>query len=294
MDFAEDTATDAVVDSFAATPDPRLREVLESLTRHLHDAVRETRPSVAEWQAAIDFLTRTGQACTETRQEFILLSDILGVSMLVETVNGDDPGAATTESTVLGPFHMTESPPRQLGASIDQVGTGQPCVITGTVTGTGGSPVPGASVDVWQSDEHGYYDVQQPQSQPPGNNRGLFRADDRGRFWFRTVTPRYYPIPHDGPAGELLAATKRHPYRPAHVHFLVSAPGYRTLTTHLFPAGGEYLDSDAVFAVKRNLVADFALVEDPDEAARYGVTAPFRVAHFDIVLTAGGDQTAVA
>lgn len=283
MDFTESSATEAVLDSFAETDDPRLRELLGSIVRHLHEIVRETRPTIAEWETAIDFLTRTGQKCTDVRQEFILLSDILGVSMLVETINGDTAPEAT-ESTVLGPFHMVESPPRELGDSIDLVGTGERCVVTGTVTTVDGKPVPGATLDVWQADENGFYDVQQPDKQPSGNNRGLFTADDEGRFWFKTVTPRYYPIPTDGPAGELLAATARHPYRPAHIHFLVSAPGCETLTTHVFPAGGEYIDSDAVFAVKGNLVREFGVVDDAERAREYGTTAPFRTAHFDIVL----------
>jgi hydroxyquinol 1,2-dioxygenase len=248
--------TDEVVASFANTPDPRLRELLTALVRHLHAFARETEPTLAEWEYAIDFLTRTGQKCDENRQEFILLSDVLGISMLVETINNDrDDGA--TESTVLGPFHVVRSPVRELGDTIDLVGTGQPCLIEGRVLNRSGEPVPGAKLDVWQANDQGFYDVQQPDGQPPGNGRGLFTADAEGRYWFRTIVPSYYPIPSDGPVGALLAATNRHPYRPAHVHFIVTAPGYRTLTTHIFVAGSEYLDSDAVFAVKESLITDF-------------------------------------
>jgi catechol 1,2-dioxygenase len=283
MDFTEDTATGAVVASVAGTPDPRLREILGSLVRHLHGFVREVEPTFEEWERAIGFLTETGQRCDDTRQEFILLSDVLGVTMLVDAINHRKASEAT-ESTVLGPFHMVESPPRELGDSIDLVATGQPCVVTGRVVSLDGAPLPGAQVDVWQADDHGFYDVQQPGAQPPGNGRGLFSCDGEGRFWFRTVTPSAYPIPTDGPVGRLLTASGRHPYRPAHIHFIVAAGGHLPVTTHVFVAGSEYLDSDAVFAVKQSLVRDFSEVDDPAEAARYGVEVPFRHADFEVVL----------
>ncbi len=280
-DVSAEPATSTVVDSFRDTPDPRLRDILGALTRHLHAFVREVRPSVAEWEQAIEFLTGVGQTCTDTRQEFILLSDVLGVSMLVETMNAQHTGTA---STVLGPFHMTESPRRALGDSIDLMGTARPCVISGRVLGADGEPVPGADIDVWQCTEDGFYDVQQPDVQPPGNGRGRFTTDQDGRYWFRTVVPSHYPIPTDGPVGRLLDSSKRHPYRPAHVHFIAGADGYQELTTHVFVAGGPYLDSDAVFAVKPSLVVDFAESPDEADAASYGVTAPFVHAQFDIVL----------
>ncbi|MER6182962.1 intradiol ring-cleavage dioxygenase [Streptomyces sp. NPDC001652] len=273
--------TDAVVDSFDGTTDPRLRALLAALTRHLHAFVRETEPTMAEWEQAVDFLTATGQACTDTRQEFILLSDVLGVSMLVETVNSDEGG---TESTVLGPFHMTESPVRALGADIDLVGGGEPCVVSGRVLSADGTPLPGALLDVWQADGNGFYDVQQPEVQPAGNGRGLFTADDEGRFWFRTCVPSPYPIPTDGPVGKLLRATGRHPYRPAHIHFIAAADGHEPVTTHIFVAGSDYLDSDAVFAVKRSLVQDFTPTDDPFLAREFAVPNPFRHACFDLVL----------
>ncbi|MFD4526171.1 intradiol ring-cleavage dioxygenase [Streptomyces sp. NPDC058470] len=277
--------TDEVVDSFRRTADPRLRELLTALTRHLHAFVRETEPTMQEWERAIGFLTATGQMCTDTRQEFILLSDVLGVSMLVETVNGHrDPGA--TESTVLGPFHMTQSPVRELGANIDLVGSGEPSVVSGRVLSADGTPLPGAVLDVWQADPEGFYDVQRPDIQPAGNGRGLFTADVEGRFWFRTCVPSPYPIPTDGPVGELLKATDRHPYRPAHIHFIASAAGHDPVTTHMFVAGSAYLDSDAVFAVKESLIQDFAETDDPSLARKFGVPNPFRYAHFDLVLEA--------
>ncbi|MGP3916596.1 dioxygenase family protein [Nonomuraea sp. 10N515B] len=281
MDFSVESATATVVESFRDTRDPRLRAVLESLTRYLHAFVREVRPSLAEWNQAIEFLTAVGQTCTDTRQEFILLSDVLGVSMLVETVNAQQTGTA---GTVLGPFHMTESPPRALGDSIDLIGGARRCVVSGWVTGGAGEPVGGAQVDVWQCTEEGFYDVQQPDLQPPGNGRGLFTTDDDGRYWFRTVVPSHYPIPTDGPVGRLLEATERHPYRPAHIHFLVTAPGYEELTTHAFVAGSPYVDSDAVFAVKQSLVVDFTESHDESAAAAFGVATPFIHARFDIVL----------
>nr|QEG99908.1 catechol 1,2-dioxygenase [Streptomyces canus] len=273
--------TESVVDSFDATADPRLRALLAALTRHLHAFVRETEPTMAEWERAVDFLTATGQTCTDTRQEFILLSDVLGVSMLVETLNSDEGG---TESTVLGPFHMTESPGRALGADIDLVGGGEPCVVSGRVLSADGTPLPGALLDVWQANDQGYYDVQQPEIQPAGNGRGLFTADDEGRFWFRTCVPSPYPIPTDGPVGRLLTAAGRHPYRPAHIHFIATAEGHTPVTTHIFVAGSDYLDSDAVFAVKRSLVQDFTQTDDPSLAREFDVPNPFRHARFDLVL----------
>lgn len=282
-DFTEETAADAVAASFADTPDPRLREVMTSLVAHLHAFVREVRPTTAEWERAIGFLTATGHKCDDTRQEFILLSDVLGVSMLVETINGD-PSADVTASTVLGPFHMVESPVRELGETIDLVGAGTPCVVTGRVVSAAGTPLPGARVDVWQANDAGFYDVQQPDVQPAGNGRGLFTADGEGRFWFRTVTPSHYPIPTDGPVGRLLTDTGRHPYRPAHIHLIVAAERHRTVTTHVFVADSRYLESDAVFAVKQSLIREFTLSDDPELAARFGVATPFRHTHVDVVL----------
>jgi catechol 1,2-dioxygenase len=275
--------TQAVVDSFEGTADPRLRGLLTALSRHLHAFARETRLRQEEWERAIGFLTATGQMCTDTRQEFVLLSDVLGVSMLVETINSDGRGTAT-ESTVLGPFHMTESPVRELGADIDLVGGGDPCVVSGRVLSRDGTPLPGAAVDVWQADGNGFYDVQRPDVQPPGNGRGLFTADAEGRFWFRTCVPSPYPIPTDGPVGDLLRATARHPYRPAHIHFIASAEDHVPVTTHIFVAGSDYLDSDAVFAVKPSLVQEFTQTDDPSLAREFGVPNPFRHARFDLVL----------
>ena len=281
--FSEQRSAEVVAASFGNAPDPRLREVLTALVRHLHGFVKEVELTEAEWAAAIDFLTRTGQKCDDTRQEFILLSDVLGVSMLVETVNHRSEGTAT-ESTVLGPFHVVESPPRELGDTIALDGKGTPALVSGRVTGPDGEPIPGAVVDVWQANEDGFYDVQQPGVQPPGNLRGLFTADLDGRYRFTSVVPRFYPIPADGPVGELLAVTGRHPYRPAHLHFIVSAPGHRPVTTHVFVADSPYLDSDAVFGVKESLVREVPEVDDPARAAEAGLPNPFRTLTFDLSL----------
>ncbi|MEV5541971.1 dioxygenase [Saccharopolyspora shandongensis] len=287
MDFNESTTLDAVLTSFENAADDRTKQVLQAVTRHLHELVREVRPSMREWEQAIAFLTEVGNRCDDTRQEFVLLSDVLGVSMLIETMNGAPAG---TEGTVLGPFHMVDSPARELGDTIDLIGGGTPCVVSGAVTDPSRTPLPGATVDVWQCNEDGFYDVQQPDTQPPGNGRGLFHTDHNGRYWFRTVVPSHYPIPTDGPVGRLLHSAGRHPNRPAHIHFIAHAPGHRSVTTHVFVADSPYVDSDAVFAVKRSLIVDFAESTDAGEAARYGVTAPFRHARFDIHLAPEGDQ----
>ena len=294
MDFSESDSVEAVLASFADTPDPRLHEVVDSLVRHLHGFLREVRPSIAEWEQGIEFLTAIGQKCDEHRQEFILFSDVLGASMLVETMEASRQAGRASEatgeethataSTVLGPFHVVRSPERALGDTIDSVGAGEACLLEGSVSAPDGTPVPGARIDVWQADDKGFYDVQVPDAQPLGNGRGLFTADDEGRFWFRSIVPAYYPIPTDGPVGALLLATKRHPYRPAHIHFIVTADGYRPLTTHIFVAGSPYIESDAVFAVKKSLIKDFVEVDDPDQAGRYGINGPFSLAEFDIIM----------
>jgi protocatechuate 3,4-dioxygenase beta subunit len=291
--FTEEGSAEVVAASFANTPDPRLRQVLTSLVQHLHAFVKDVELTEEEWGFAIDFLTRTGHMSNEVRQEFILLSDVLGISMLVETIN-HRTGGTSTESTVLGPFHMVESPKRELGDDINLDRKGTPCLVSGRVTGPEGEPLAGASVDVWQTNEDGFYDVQQPDIQPPGNLRGLFTTDDDGRFWFRSVVPRYYPIPDDGPVGQLLAATGRHPNRPAHLHFIVAAPGYRPVTTHVFVADSPYLDSDAVFGVKESLIREVPEVDDPARAAEVGLANPFRTLTFDLTLLRAGDAPPAA
>jgi protocatechuate 3,4-dioxygenase beta subunit len=282
-DFAEENSEAAVLDSLRDTPDPRLREVLTALARHLHAFVKEIEPTQDDWQHGIDFLTAVGRMCDETRQEFVLLSDVLGVSMLIDAINHRRQ-AGTTDSTVLGPFHMVESPPRDLGADISLDRTGDLCVLTGRVRTADGTPLPGAQVDIWQANGEGYYDVQQPGVQPERNLRGLFTTDRDGRYWLRTVVPLHYAIPDDGPVGRLLAATRRHPYRPAHIHVIAAAEGHLPVTTHLFIEGSPYLDSDTVFGVKHSLIRPVLTINDPTRAAEFGVTAPFRLIEFDVVL----------
>lgn len=248
--------TRASIASFSHTPDPRLRQISEALVRHLHAFVVEVQPAQEEWEAAIGFLTRVGHTCQGARQEFILLSDVLGVSMLVDEINApEDDGA--TESTVLGPFFVDNPPRAAQGADLAAgVEGGEPLSIEVQVTDVGGSPLPGAQVDIWQCAADGLYDVQRDLPQGEHELRGRFQAGSDGRVRCRSIVPVPYQIPADGPVGDLLAATGRHPWRPAHVHFRISARGYTTLTTHLFPQGDPYLKSDAVFAVKQSLVVE--------------------------------------
>jgi catechol 1,2-dioxygenase len=284
-DFSEATATDAVVDSFSSTPDPRLREVLESFTRHLHGFVREVEPTQGEWEAAIGFLTEVGHISDDRRQEFILLSDVMGVSMLVDAINNRRPVGAT-ESTVLGPFHVVESPVRALGDDLAETHEAPRCLVRGRVLDLDGRPLSAALVDVWQADDQGFYDVQK--DDPAPDLRGLFTTDDDGRFWFRTIVPLHYPIPDDGPVGALLRATGRHPYRPAHIHFIAGAAGHGPVTTHLFVEGSPYLDDDTVFGVKESLVRPVVLEDDPETATRLDLPNPFQVIDFDITLAGTG------
>ncbi len=281
--FDEEHSAAIVAASFAGSPNDRLRQIMASLVHHAHAFVKDVGLTVDEWAEGIRFLTETGQECSDTRQEFILLSDVLGISMLVETLDNRADGGLT-ESTVEGPFHMVASPPRALGDTIDETGNGESCLVTGRVTDSIGAPVPGAHVDVWQADADGFYDVQRPGEVPELNLRGLFTADEDGTFTFKTVVPRHYPIPTDGPVGALLGATRRHPNRAAHLHVQVSAPGIRTLTTHLFVAGSPYLDSDAVFGVKASLIREFAEVDDAARAAEEGLPNPFRWVDFPITV----------
>jgi hydroxyquinol 1,2-dioxygenase len=254
-DLDEQSITTAVIERFAEVPDPRLKRILCSLVKHTHDFVRDVELTEAEWFAAIDFLTRTGQACTGTRQEFILLSDTLGVSMLVDAINHRQPAGAT-ETTVLGPFYVNDPPVLPNGADIAEGHVGTPLWVSGTVTTPGGTPLSGAHVDVWHSDEDGFYDVQKPDAVTAQRARFVTAAD--GSFGFWTLVPCFYPVPHDGPVGAMLKASQRHPYRPAHIHFMIANPRFDTLVTHLFIAGDPYLDSDAVFGVKRSLIVELA------------------------------------
>ncbi|MET8427615.1 dioxygenase [Nocardia sp. NPDC004860] len=283
--FTEEASAEVTAAAFDGTPDARLREILQRLTHHVHAFVKDIGLTQSEWEQGIEFLTATGQKCDATRQEFILLSDVFGVSMLVDAITHRVPRGAT-ESTVLGPFHMTESPRRELGENISAGEGGDPCLILGTVRSVDGEPIPDAVVDVWQADDHGFYDVQNPGTTPAGNLRGLFTTDPKGSFHFRTIVPAPYPIPTDGPVGMLLERAHRHPYRPAHIHFIAQADGCRPLITHIFVAGSPYLDSDAVFGVKDSLITAFRTIDDPVLAQRYGMPNPCTVARIDLVLAA--------
>ncbi|MGW2564544.1 maleylacetate reductase and hydroxyquinol 1,2-dioxygenase domain-containing protein [Streptomyces sp. NPDC001514] len=248
--------TDQVVASFADAPDPRVGQLLGDLVRHLHHFVTSNDVTESEWQYAIDFLTRTGQLCTSTRQEFVLLSDTLGVSSIVDLLtNSRTP--QTTPSAVLGPFYTDGPPETAHGADISQGVAGTPLWADIRITDTDGLPVPDAVVDVWQANKDGFYDVQLPECEGPVL-RGRLRTDDQGRLRFWTILPAEYPIPDDGPVGQMLKAVNRHPYRAPHLHFMISAPGHRRLVTQLFVKGGPYMDSDTVFGVKEGLVVDFA------------------------------------
>lgn len=235
--------------------DPRLRTVMLSLVRHLHAFAGEVQLTEAEWFKSIEFLTRCGHITDDKRQEYILLSDVLGLSMLTIALNNEKP-AGCTEATVVGPFHVEGAPRYELGADIANGARGTPCLVRGTVRGVGGEPVPGAHIDVWQSDEEGLYDVQRP-GIDHAQARGVFQADEAGGFHFRSILAMPYQIPSDGPVGDLLQATGRHPWRPAHLHFLIEAPGYERLITHVFRRDDPYLDSDAVFGVRESLIADW-------------------------------------
>jgi catechol 1,2-dioxygenase len=267
----------------SADSNPRLRQVMTSIISHVHAIVREVEPTQDEWFQAIMFLTRTGQLCDDVRQEFILLSDTMGVSMLVDAIN-NRKGQGGTESTVLGPFYAAGSPELPLGANIAREPGGRPCFLSGHVRAPDGSPIEGARLDVWHSNSEGFYNVQQLDSQPAGNLRGVFRTDADGRWWFQSMMPSSYPVPEDGTVGNLLRAMGRHAWRPAHVHFIISAPGFETLTTHLFVNGDEYLDSDAVFGVKDSLIVDFVRHDDPGEIAERGLSEPFFTAEYEFVL----------
>ncbi|MFD8816234.1 dioxygenase [Streptomyces sp. NPDC059627] len=246
--------TRRVLESFDGCTDPRLRQVLQSLVDHLHAFVREVRLTEQEWDTGIEFLTRTGHITDERRQEFILLSDVLGASMQTVAVNNEAYGDAT-EATVFGPFFVENSPEIAQGGDLSFGATGQPCWVEGTVTDTAGKPVPGARIEVWEADEDGFYDTQYGDERVAARAHLFTDAEGRYRFWGLTPTP--YPIPHDGPVGCLLKATGRSPMRASHLHFMVSAPALRTLVTHIFVSGDEHLASDSVFGVRESLVKDF-------------------------------------
>ena len=284
----ENDITAAVLERFSATPDPRLRQIMLGLIKHLHEFVKEVELTETEWFQAIEILTEAGKMCSDKRQEFILFSDTLGVSMVVDLIGHRKPEGAT-ESTVFGPFHRLNAPDLPPGGNIahrDAVGI--PALVSGRVLDLDGKPIANAELDVWQAQTNGLYDSQDEKPDEL-HMRGKFRTDSEGRYLLRSVVPVNYPIPSDGPVGAMLKATGRHPWRPAHIHFVVTADGYDPVTTHIFDRTDPYLESDAVFAVKDSLICDFTRHEQPTpEAAKLGIIGPVYTAAFDFVLKPAG------
>jgi protocatechuate 3,4-dioxygenase beta subunit len=276
-------AITAIVQSRISPKTPaRLKRVMNSLIKHLHDFVRDVELTEAEWWTAIDFLTRTGQMCDDKRQEFILLSDTMGVTMLTDAINHRKAGNAT-ESTIFGPFYRGGAPELPFGGSIQSAAGGEPAVLTGRVLDTRGKPIANATLDVWETDDDGMYDSQVGDGSQL-NLRGVFRTNARGEYKIVAIKPVPYPIPSDGPVGQMLKALGRHPYRPAHIHVIAAAAGYEAVTTHIFASDSKYLDGDAVFGVKDSLIADFVVNRSASAAAGHGVSAPFYDVRFDFVL----------
>lgn len=282
--FEEERSAEIVNARITDAASPRLRDVMSVLTRHLHAAVKEIEPTHEEWFTAIEFLTRTGHMCTDWRQEYILLSDVLGVTMLVDAINHRRPSGATP-NTILGPFYVDDAPRYENGANICLDGKGEPTLVSGRVLDTDGNPIVGATLDIWQTNDDGFYDVQQKGLQPEYNLRGLFTTDADGCYAFRTVKPRHYPIPADGPVGKLLGQLGRHPNRAAHLHFIVTAPGYDQVITHIFTPDCPYLHEDTVFGVKKELIAEFTTQTDAATARRYDLQVPYLAVNWDFVLT---------
>ena len=284
----EHDLTASVLARVGSAADPRFKEVMAALIRHLHDFVREVGLTEDEWFECIKFLTATGQKCDGKRQEYILLSDVLGVSMLVDAINHRRPRGAT-ENTVLGPFYVHGAPEIRNGDDMAAGWKGEPTYVTGRVLDGAGKPIRSALLDIWQSSADGRYDVQLSDSGEK-QLRARLRADDEGRFRFRTIKPTPYPVPTDGPVGLILERMGRHPMRPAHLHFIVSASGYETVVTHIFVKGDPYLGSDVVFGVKESLVVEFKRIDSAAEASKVGLAAPFFAASYDFVLSSASRE----
>jgi len=278
----ENTITEAVLARHKDAPNARLKEIMTSLVKHLHAFAREVELTEEEWFAGIRFLTEVGHITDGKRQEFILLSDTLGVSMLVIAMNNRKPPGCT-EATVFGPFHVEGAPRYPLGADVANGARGEPCFVRARVRSIDGKPVGGATIDVWQADETGLYDVQYKDLEQH-RARGVLQAGPDGEFHFRTILASAYPIPHDGPVGRMLAALDRHPWRPAHLHFMIKAPGYETLVTHVFRNGDKYLDSDAVFGVRSSLIADWIWHEPGTAPDGTRMEKPYYTLDFEFVL----------
>jgi hydroxyquinol 1,2-dioxygenase len=287
----EQNLTDVALERWQAVPDPRLRQVMQSLIKHLHAFVRDIEPTSAEWYTAIDFLTRIGQTCDAKRQEFILFSDVTGVSMLVDSINHRlDSGA--TPTTVEGPFHVADAPELPDGGNMAAGAPGIACFVTGTVTGLDGKPVANASLDMWSTDGEGLYEAQRDVAGP--YMRGVYHTKADGSYAVRTVVPIGYSIPMDGPIGALFRKTEISEMRPAHIHFCIEAPGYHRIVTHLFDRTCRYIETDVVYGVKEPLIVDF--VEHPPGVAPNGETidTKFYTIKYDFVLQPAAEVAAAA
>ncbi|TQW01063.1 catechol dioxygenase [Cordyceps javanica] len=281
LDLTIDNITPNTIRINSQCEDTRLRYLMERLVTHLHDFARETRLSTAEWAAAVEFLTRTGQTCSDVRQEFILLSDVLGLSLLVDAVNHPKP-ASCTEGSVLGPFHTHDAPAVGAGGVLSADPAGEPLLVLCTVRDRDGRPIPDVKVDIWETDASGHYDVQHADRGGP-SERGVMRSDADGAFWFKAITPVSYPIPTDGPVGKLLQKLGRHPWRPAHMHFMLEKPGWDHLITAVYVRGDPYEKTDAVFGVKQSLIVDLEPVDEVT-AVKYGVEPESKVLRQEFVL----------
>lgn len=284
VNIDEWTITEAVLAAQSGCKDARQREVLTALVKHLHDFAREVRLTEAEWTTGIGFLTQVGHITDDRRQEFILLSDTLGLSTLVAAQNNAKPEGCT-EATVFGPFFVAGAPDVRNGDDIANGACGEPCFVSGTIKGIDGEAIAGADIAVWQSDAEGFYDVQRNELDHH-QARGNLRSLDDGRYAFRSILAAPYPIPHDGPVGRMLESLGRHPWRPAHLHFMIKAAGYETLITHIFRSGGPYLDSDAVFGVRSSLIADWVAHGPGTAPDGTRVDTPFYTLAYDFVLNA--------
>jgi hydroxyquinol 1,2-dioxygenase len=278
----EDTITQIVLARHAEAQNPRLKQIMTSVVQHLHAFARDVQLSEEEWFQGIQFLTDVGHITDDKRQEFILLSDTLGLSMLVTALNNRKPRGCT-ESTVFGPFFVDDAPQYENGDDVGNGAKGEPCFVTGRVTGLEGEAIANARIDVWQADSDGFYDVQYAEAQG-AHGRGTLRSLADGSFHFRSITAESYPIPHDGPVGRMLAALGRHPWRPAHLHFMIDAPGYERLITHVFRSGDKYLDSDAVFGVRSSLIAHWERHESGKAPDGSDQDSPFSTLDFTFVL----------
>jgi hydroxyquinol 1,2-dioxygenase len=282
--FNEDTLTDAVIARLKDAKNPRFRQIITSLVKHVHAFAREVELTEEEWFEGIKFLTAVGQKCDDKRQEFILLSDVIGLSMMIVALNHKTaPGA--TEATVLGPFFAHGAPEFQYGADLREGASvkGEDTYVSGRIVSTDGKPVPNATLDIWQAKADGIYDVQEPEGE--FELRGRVKANAKGEYAFKTYKPKFYGVPTDGPVGDLLRAMGRHPMRPAHMHAIVSAPGHEQVITHVFVEGDPYLDSDAVFAVKDSLIGKYTKVDSAEDARKLGMPNPFLRLDWDFHLS---------